>query len=345
MGSPVGHAAAHASTRRQILRKTSTSDPSGPARDVRGGGRGFDRCSERWRFGRMTPASPTPPSPARTTPTRMTRARPSTPALPSRPRAAADGAPCAPPTPASLDASCTGVGAMSTAPVIDGVLDCGIPLWPMPVVVTAGPGVIPSGVQARIAAAWRPDGLYLFVRVTGAGATRTPAPTGDPAWCGDATRALRRPRRRLSGRARPTTTIRAPFSSSRSLRRARPSPRAWGRCSATRAIWVPGRASSSALRRATASLPEAFVAAADLGLTTWSLSAGGTIGLDVLDRHLSSPRSPRAAPASGGSQSRSRRGDRRRMRGGVRRGRVLHARARVTRAPRQKRTPAPRLTA
>jgi hypothetical protein len=43
---------------------------------------------------------------------------------------------------------------------------------------------------------------------------------------------------------------------------------------------------------------EAFVVAADLGLTTWSLSAGGTIGLDVaID--IGSPSEPASCPRLG----------------------------------------------
>jgi hypothetical protein len=206
-----------------------------------------------------------------------------------------DGAPCTPPTPASLDV-CTGVGAMSTAPVIDGVLDCGIPLWPMPVVVTAGPGVIPSGVQASIAAAWRPDGLYLFVRVTGAGATRTPAPTGDPAWCGDAIELFvdhdgvfpSAPDYNNPGTIQLVTI--APASTSQ--------PTSVGEMFRDESDLGPWKGKFVSVATSDGFTTEAFVAAADLGLTTWSLSAGGTIGLDV-SIDLGSPAEPASCPRLG----------------------------------------------
>ncbi len=96
-----------------------------------------------------------------------------------------DGPVCTPPAPAGLD-DCKAIAAMPASPVIDGVLDCGVALWNMPILGWNGTGSIPSGAQTQIGAAWRSDGLYLFVHVTGAGANRYPSPSGDGPWCGDA---------------------------------------------------------------------------------------------------------------------------------------------------------------
>ena len=82
---------------------------------------------------------------------------------------------CTPPTPPTLD-DCTGVVALPAVPVIDGVLDCGVPLWPMPLQGWSGSSPIPPTVQASLAVAWRTDGLYFFVSVTGLGPTRYPSP-------------------------------------------------------------------------------------------------------------------------------------------------------------------------
>ena len=189
-----------------------------------------------------------------------------------------DAGPCTPPTPASLDL-CTGLGAMSTPPFIDGVLDCGIPLWSMPVVVSVGPGAIPTSVQASIGAAWRPDGLYLFVSVTGAGADRYPAPASDPAWCGDAIElfvdhdgVFTNPPKyndpgtiQLVAAAPPDTS--APTSAGEMFRD-----------ETDLGPWTGQFVSTATSDGFTT---EAFVTAADLGLTSWSLAAGGTVGLDV----------------------------------------------------------------
>ena len=52
-------------------------------------------------------------------------------------------------------------------PVIDGELDCG----PAAVAITPvgwnGTTTLPSSHSARVAAAWRPNGIYVYVEVTG----------------------------------------------------------------------------------------------------------------------------------------------------------------------------------
>jgi hypothetical protein len=203
-----------------------------------------------------------------------------------------DAAPCTPATLPSLDV-CTGVGAMPASPVIDGVLDCGVPLWPMPIVASSGPGAIPSSVQASIGAAWRPDGLYLFVRVTGAGATRTPAPAADPAWCGDAIELFvdetgvfpNAPAYNDPGTIQLVAV--APASAAE--------PASVGEMFRSETDLGPWKGDFVSLATSDGFTTEAFVTAADLGLASWSLSAGGKIGLDVaLD--LGSPAEPASCP-------------------------------------------------
>lgn len=79
---------------------------------------------------------------------------------------------------------CSDVPAMSIHPVIDGVVDCDLPLRTVTPVGWSGTDPIPAGISARYAIGWRPEGLYVFVEVTDA--TREPAGAMDDSFCGDA---------------------------------------------------------------------------------------------------------------------------------------------------------------
>ncbi|HEY5146538.1 MAG TPA: hypothetical protein VII82_07210 [Polyangiaceae bacterium] len=64
---------------------------------------------------------------------------------------------------------CAALPPLSAAPIIDGVLDCGPALVAIAPVDWNGPPPLPPfppGNSAELAAAWRPDGLYVFVSVT-----------------------------------------------------------------------------------------------------------------------------------------------------------------------------------
>ncbi len=202
---------------------------------------------------------------------------------------------CTPATPTSLDV-CTGFGSLEAPPVIDGVLDCDVPLWSMPIVSSSGPGPLPNGTRALIAAAWRPDGLYLFVSVSGVGATRAPAPPNDPAWCGDAIELFvdhdgvfpNAPSYNDPGTIQlvavpPTSTGQPSFNGE------------MFRDGSDLGGWY-GEFESVATIDGFAT--EAFITAADLGMATWSLSAGGTVGLDV-SVDLGSPSEPAGCPRLG----------------------------------------------
>jgi hypothetical protein len=80
-------------------------------------------------------------------------------------------------------AYCAEVPALAAAPVIDGAVDGDLALIDLPPVAWLGAGSgVPAGQSARYAAAWRPDGLYVFVDVAD-----TSRVVGDElAWCGDA---------------------------------------------------------------------------------------------------------------------------------------------------------------
>jgi hypothetical protein len=62
---------------------------------------------------------------------------------------------------------CTELPPLPAAPVIDGVLDCGPALVSFTAVGWRGAvPLFPAGNSASVAAAWRPDGIYVFMAVT-----------------------------------------------------------------------------------------------------------------------------------------------------------------------------------
>jgi hypothetical protein len=95
-----------------------------------------------------------------------------------------DGAPDLPPDapPPAYD-FCAQIPRLASAPVIDGVLDPYVALRDVTPVRWDGVTAIPAGQRMAYAAAWRNDGLYLFVRVWDA--DRTPSPDLMQLWCGD----------------------------------------------------------------------------------------------------------------------------------------------------------------
>jgi hypothetical protein len=193
------------------------------------------------------------------------------------PRDASDAS-CTPPTLPTLD-DCTGIVALPAPPVIDGVLDCGVPLWPMPLEGWSGANPLSSTVQASMAVAWRPDGLYFFVSVTGLGAMRYPPPTGTDTWCGDAVELF------VDDDGKYTNpplyddpgTIQliaeAPFDTMTSV--------SLGGSYRDGTEVGPWTGQYTVVRTNDGFDAEAFVVASDLGLPSWSLSQGGAVGMDV----------------------------------------------------------------
>jgi len=78
---------------------------------------------------------------------------------------------------------CTSLPALPVAPVIDGVVDDDLPLVDVTPVGWTG-GATPPDATTQYAVAWRPDGIYFFVRVHDP--SLVPAEASEQAWQGDA---------------------------------------------------------------------------------------------------------------------------------------------------------------
>jgi hypothetical protein len=185
---------------------------------------------------------------------------------------------CTPTTPPTLD-DCTGIVALPAPPVIDGVLECGIPLWPMPLQGWTGTSAIPSTVQANLGIAWRSDGLYFFVSVTGLGATRYPAPPGIYPWCGDAVELFVDNDGQYSSPPN--------YDDPGTIQLIAESPPNTATSTATGHMYRDGSdlgvwsGQFTVVRTTDGFDGEAFVVASDLGLASWSLAQGGQVGMDV----------------------------------------------------------------
>jgi hypothetical protein len=163
----------------------------------------------------------------------------------------------------------------------------------MPVVVSSGPGKIPSSVHATIGAAWRPDGVYVFVSVIGAGPNRYPAPAAAPAWCGDAIEVFVDQNAAYANPPQYDNPGTIQLVASAPPNANQPT-RTGEMFRDTKAVGVwNGQFVSNATSDGFTT--EAFVAAADLGLASWSLTAGGKVGLDV-SIDLGSPSEPATCP-------------------------------------------------
>lgn len=171
---------------------------------------------------------------------------------------------------------------MTGVPVIDGVLDLSpCALVDMAPEFWSGPAPLPPfppGNSTRIAVAWRPDGLYLFIDVTTPASF--PAEAGTPDFFGagvevflddDGTYASA-PTYDNPGTIQYVVT--APDGTDASTARAE-----GYRNAADQGPWTSARFGT--FPTPTGFVFEAFVVAADLGLTTWALAAGGNIGLDL----------------------------------------------------------------
>jgi hypothetical protein len=177
---------------------------------------------------------------------------------------------------------CMQLPALPQPPQLDGRLDCGPALIDLPATGWNSPQAMPSDNHARYAAAWRPDGLYIYVEVDDM--LRLPALAGDVnPWCGDGVELYADADGKYDSApdyddpgaiqllaAAPARDSSMPLAvdaryHTRSQLRA-------GDWSATRHVMLP-RDGGYAL--------EAFVAAADLELASWRLASGGTVGFDI----------------------------------------------------------------
>ena len=195
-------------------------------------------------------------------------------------RDALPDAPVVPPCSVAAVADyCTTLPSLPVAPVIDGTADCNVALQPMPELGWTGGSTV-QDAHAEFALAWRPDGLYVFVHVRDP--SLVPADTTRSVWQGDALEiyvdadgaytappAYDNPGTRQLVVGAPTT---AAGSAARGAQYAAGHAEVEG-------VW-----SSTAFRaygRSDGYVIEAFIAAADLGLSTWKLAAGGKVGIDL----------------------------------------------------------------
>jgi hypothetical protein len=167
---------------------------------------------------------------------------------------------------------------LPNAPVIDGVLDCGPALVSIVPQGWNGVAPLPAGNSAAIAAAWRPNGLYVFVRVTTPAVI--PADPGSPPYDGAAAEVYvdsdgvfpNAPTYDNPGAAQ--MIVEAPPSVSM--------PAKIGdryRNAVDLGVWTSTQFGT--FPTANGFVFEAFVAAADLGLSMWTLASGNHVGFDV----------------------------------------------------------------
>ena len=170
---------------------------------------------------------------------------------------------------------CNVIPMLPSPPVIDGELDCGLTLRDFEAVGWTGTLPVPAGNSARYAVAWRPDGLYMFIEVTDP--ERLPRPTATGIWCGDgvefyadddgsyaASPAYDMPGTRQFVVEAPDNDVDA---------------KAIGEQFAMAGA-SPWTGMFNVFPVAGGYVVEAFVQAGDLGLGSWSLSLGNSIGFD-----------------------------------------------------------------
>jgi hypothetical protein len=176
---------------------------------------------------------------------------------------------------------CSAIPPLLAPPVIDGVLDCGPALVPVTPQDWSGPSPLPPfppGNSCELAAAWRPDGLYVFIAVTTP--AYFPADTGSPIYDGAGVEIFvdndgvyaNAPTYDNPGTIQ--FIVPAPPSG------ATVSTRADGlRNSVDFETWT---SSQFGVYPTPAGFTfEGFIGAADLGLTSWSLASGSAIGFDI----------------------------------------------------------------
>ena len=176
---------------------------------------------------------------------------------------------------------CAALPPLSAAPMIDGVLDCGPALVAIAPVDWNGPPPLPPfppGNSAELAAAWRPDGLYVFVSVTTPAAFSAEA--ADPVFYGAGVELFvdddgvyaSAPTYDNPGAIQ--LVVAAPPDATTTGRRAE-----GFRNAADEGPWASTQ--FGAFPSPTGFVLEGFIVAADIGLASWTLAAGGTIGFDV----------------------------------------------------------------
>lgn len=172
--------------------------------------------------------------------------------------------------------ACDRLRAIPDAPVIDGIVECGLALEPL---VPQGWTVVepvPSTHRAEFVVAWHPDGVYFFVHVITP--TVRPAAALSDVYCGDGVEVYldadgvfaAPPAYDVPGTRQ--FVIPAPSGAS--------SSRAVGYVDGhSEAAWMAGRA--IAVRTADGYAVEAFVRREDVFLAGGALASGDAVGIDV----------------------------------------------------------------
>ncbi|MBN2193440.1 MAG: hypothetical protein JW751_11545 [Polyangiaceae bacterium] len=173
---------------------------------------------------------------------------------------------------------CRELPALVAAPTIDGVLDGGFPLLPVIPVGWSGKTALREGIAMSYAAAWRPDGVYLFISVNDP--ERNPAREDDPVWMGDAveiyvdSNGVYPPANAWDDPGARQFVIGAPEDDA--------TPSARGEHYIVNETGVEWESTEFvALPTPTGFAVEVFIVALDLGLADWSLSAGDAVGIDL----------------------------------------------------------------
>lgn len=179
--------------------------------------------------------------------------------------------------PTTTDDYCSHIHGLPAAAVIDGQLDCGPELRALAPVGWNGSGSLPAAPTTSVAAAWRADGLYVYVEVRGK--TAAPHPSGSAIQCGDAVEIYVDQDGNVN-----TGTGNYDTPGAMQFVIAAPAPSAPGTIEAQRFVESNHKGAWTSANVRTALLSdgyavEAFITAADLDLTAWALS--GQIGFDV----------------------------------------------------------------
>jgi hypothetical protein len=204
-------------------------------------------------------------------------------AIDSAGHSAADGGSACAASPA-LD-YCTQLPHLPAAPAIDGALECGLTLSPMPPTGWKDPDA-PADKRASYAAAWHRDGLYVYVEVHGT--PIVPHPASEPIFCGDAVElyvdsdAETDDAGTYDDMGTMQFVIAAPSGA--------PAPDAWRfKQGESRGAWI-----TKALQVSPAAdgySVEAFITAADVGLWQWNPTGrvGFSLAIDIASERANLP--------------------------------------------------------
>ena len=184
----------------------------------------------------------------------------------------------------ALLASCDALPALASAPTLDSRLEPGLALQTVLPVQWTGPGSVPAGHTLSFAAAWHASGLYFYLQVVDP--DRRPADSAAEAWQGDGVEVYVDHDADYGDAGifdDPGTRqliFTAPPDDTSNGERAEAYVPPLGRVAAVAAWITTPTATGYAL--------ELSVSAADLGLSSWALSAGDQVGFD-LAHNISAP--------------------------------------------------------